>query len=151
MDTMFRAGVMEYTNARAKAGCAPCYSYMFALDMPYLGGTLAWHNAEEAYMFHNAEYLEASYIPGVSEWLQDIMTDAWVAFARTGDPNHVSMPIWYPVTPYRDATMIFDKECEMRYDFDKDLINDLLNANRPGFVGLFGGRRFLGGGPRQAI
>ena len=57
-------------------------------------------------MFHNAEYLEASYIPGVSEWLQDVMTDAWVAFAHTGDPNHTHMPLWHPVTGDRDATMI---------------------------------------------
>ena len=151
MDTMFRTGVTAYSRARTAAGSAPCYTYMFALDMPYLGGSLAWHNAEEAYMFHNAEYLEASYIPGVSEWLQDVMTDAWVAFAHTGDPNHTHMPLWHPVTGDRDATMIFDTKCEMRYDFDKEFIDDLLSAKKAGFSGLFGGRRFLGGGPRQQI
>jgi para-nitrobenzyl esterase len=151
MDTMFRTGVTAYSHARAAVGSAPCYTYMFALEMPYLGGTLAWHNAEEAYMFHNAEYLEASYIPGVSEWMQDVMTDAWVAFAKTGDPNHIHMPLWHPVTAEQDATMIFDTQCEMRYDYDKDYIEDLLAVKQAGFAGLFGGRRFLGGGPRQEI
>jgi para-nitrobenzyl esterase len=151
VDTMFREGVIAYSKARAKAGCAPCYTYMFSLEMPYLGGTLAWHNAEEAYMFHNAECLEASYIPGVSERLQDVMTGAWVAFARTGDPNHAEMPAWYPVTSERDATMIFDTKCEMRYDFDHELIKLLSASGRPGFAGLFSGMRSLGGGPRQAI
>jgi hypothetical protein len=61
------------------------------------------------------------------------------------------MPLWHPVTAGQDATMIFDSKCEMRYDFDKDFIADLLAANKPGFPGLFGGRRFLGGGPRQEI
>lgn len=148
VDTMFRRGVIAYANGRAAAGCAPVYTYMFDLEMPYLGGTLAWHNAEEAYIFHNAEYLEASYIPGVSEWMQDMMTGAWVAFAYTGDPNHPGMPIWYPAAADRDATMMFDEEPRMQYDYDKELM-----ASIPG------GRRFSisrkpapeGGGPRQSF
>ena len=74
---------------------------------------MPWHNAEEAYMFHNACYLEASYIPGVSEELQDIMTGAWVAFAYTGCPDHPGMPYWTPVTPDTAPTMIFDKKVEL--------------------------------------
>jgi len=32
------------------------------------------------------------------------MSDAWLAFARTGNPN------WPPYTPGRRATMLFDVE-----------------------------------------
>ena len=96
-------------------------------------------------MFHNAEYLEASYIPGISEWMQDIMTGAWVAFARSGDPNHVGMPIWEPHTAEKGEIMIFDEQVGTRYDHDKELMEAL-----PDKPLSFGGDReakiVLGGG-----
>jgi len=39
------------------------------------------------------------------------MSSAWVAFARTGNPNHKSLPTWDPFTADKRATMIFNKEC----------------------------------------
>ena len=121
---------------------------MFDLELPFLGGSLAWHNAEEAYIFHNAEYLEASYIPGVSEWMQDVMTGAWVAFAYTGDPNHPGMPIWHPVKPDQDATMMFDEKPRMQYDYDKELMESL--PEEKGF-NIPRKPRPEGGGPRQSF
>ncbi len=148
IDTRFRQGVRVYSNDRAKAGAAPVYTYMFDLELPFLGGSLAWHNAEEAYIFHNAEFLEASYIPGVSEWMQDVMCGAWVAFAYTGDPNHPGMPIWHPVTPEHDATMMFDEKPRMQYDYDKALMESL--PEEKGF-NIPRKPRPEGGGPRQSF
>ena len=36
------------------------------------------------------------------------MSSAWVAFARTGNPNHAGLPAWDVWTPTRRATMVFD-------------------------------------------
>ena len=36
------------------------------------------------------------------------MSAAWVAFARTGNPNHAGMPKWDAWTPARWPTMVFD-------------------------------------------
>ena len=105
-----RTAARDYCAKRAQEGCAPAYNWLFNLECPLNGGTIPWHNAEEAYMFHNARYLEASYIPGVSEELQDIMTGAWVAFAQNGDPNHIGMAQWDAVTKENGACMIFDRE-----------------------------------------
>ena len=41
------------------------------------------------------------------------MSSAWVAFARTGDPNHPGLPKWTPYDNERRATMIFNNECKL--------------------------------------
>ena len=120
------------------------------LECPLNSGTIPWHNAEEAYMFHNARYLEASYIPGVSEELQDIMTGAWVAFAQTGDPNHIGMKQWDPATQENGACMIFDRETRQENHHDDALMEALPdkpvmhdNSREP--------ETTFGGGPRQSL
>ena len=80
------------------------------------------HNAEIPYIFHNAEYLEASFIPGITPELQDIVSGAWVNFAKTGDPNGIGVPLWKAVTQKEDNTMIFDRKCSCRENHDRELI-----------------------------
>lgn len=35
-------------------------------------------------------------------------SDAWIAFARTGNPNHKGLPTWPVYTMVQRATMVFD-------------------------------------------
>ena len=95
------------------------------LESPYKNGSLPWHNFDEAFMFHNAQYIEAAYIPGVSEKLQDQMAGAWVAFAKTGNPGIDLLPEWPATTPDTVNTMIFDRECRLGANHDVELM-DLL-------------------------
>ncbi len=143
----YRLGAYEVVARRVKDGCAPTYNYLLTLMAPLNKGTVPWHNMEEAYVFHNAQYLEASYIPGVSEELQDIMTGAWVAFAKTGDPNHAGMPIWHPEDGSAMATMIFDRDTHMVYDHDKELMSFFSGVRATGPRAAVK----LGGGPRQSL
>lgn len=121
MDTFVRCGTVEMAKLRAKQG-GKAWCYLFDLETPFKNGTLAWHNSEIPYVFHNAEYIEASYIPGVSEPLQDMMAGAWVNFAKTGDPNHPGMPAWEMATETSCPTMIFDRESYAALDHDKALL-----------------------------
>ena len=152
-DIGFRSGAKVYVTKRSEAGSAPVYNYSFDLECPLNGGTAPWHNAEEAYMFHNACYLEASYIPGVSEELQDAMAGAWVAFAKTGDPNHAGMPIWPACTEKDIPCMQFDKVLNVAYNQDDELL-PLIRDHRAARNNLGSRRRslsILGGGPRQSL
>jgi para-nitrobenzyl esterase len=38
------------------------------------------------------------------------MSSAWIAFARSGDPNNDTVPEWPKYDPERRAAMVFDVE-----------------------------------------
>ena len=42
--------------------------------------------------------------------LADRMSDAWIAFARSGNPITSSLPKWNPYTTDKGATMLFDTD-----------------------------------------
>ena len=48
--------------------------------------------------------------------LADMMSEAWLAFARTGNPNHKGLPQWAPYTVKDRATMIFDNTPRLMHD-----------------------------------
>jgi para-nitrobenzyl esterase len=43
--------------------------------------------------------------------LADKMSQTWVAFARSGNPNHTGLPHWDPFNADQRATMMFNTEC----------------------------------------
>ena len=53
--------------------------------------------------------------------LSDVMQDAWISFARTGDPNHKGLPEWPAYDPVHRATMIFDTKSKAVEDPDSDI------------------------------
>jgi para-nitrobenzyl esterase len=53
--------------------------------------------------------------------LSDTMMDAWVAFARSGNPNHAGMQNWPQYEAGQRATMIFNTKSEVVNDPEKDV------------------------------
>jgi para-nitrobenzyl esterase len=41
------------------------------------------------------------------------VSDAWIHFARTGNPNHPGIPHWADFSADLVPTMIFDNKCEL--------------------------------------
>lgn len=44
------------------------------------------------------------------------MSEARIAFAPTGDPQHAGLPKWPAFTAAKGATMLFDNKCEVKND-----------------------------------
>ena len=111
-----RIPMLKIMRAKAKQS-APVYSYIFAFDSP-----LAVHTAEIPYVFSNVEMstLETT-DSGARERVQNDMSDAWIAFAKTGNPSTKNL-VWKPYTNDEGATMLFDKESKLVYNHDKNLI-----------------------------
>jgi para-nitrobenzyl esterase len=53
---------------------------------------------------------------GIDDALADQIGDAWVAFARDGDPNHPGLPKWPAYSLDERATMILDYEPRVEND-----------------------------------
>lgn len=117
-DAFVRRATVNLAGQRVREGGKAPYVYLFDLESPFNDGTLAWHNAEIPFVFHNAEYLEPSFIPGVTERLQDLMSGAWAAFAETGNPNHAGHPDWPAAGADRCVTMIYGPDSAARADHD---------------------------------
>ncbi len=122
LEYFFREPTIAYLDMRAAAGGADTFSYVFALDSALNGGTPAWHCAEIPFAFHNVDLVPVNNIPGVTEKLEAQVAGAWVNFARTGNPANEYLPDWPPYRTGSEATMVFDRESEARYDFDREIV-----------------------------
>ncbi|MEN8677130.1 MAG: carboxylesterase/lipase family protein, partial [Alteriqipengyuania sp.] len=63
----------------------------------------------------------------------DLMADAWIAFARSGNPNTPALPRWPTYDPQSRATMIFDIDPQVVNDPDgaeRELLQRLLPEGR---------------------
>lgn len=121
VDRVIRQETVRLAKMRAAQFQAPVYVYNFTLDFPIENNKPAWHCADIPFVFHNTELVEVSNIPGVTEDLEEKICSSIVAFAKTGDPNSVSLPYWPSATADSVPTMIFDRECLVRRDYDDEL------------------------------
>jgi para-nitrobenzyl esterase len=108
-DERYGAPVMKIAERRAALRRGPVYLYYFRWETPLDGGRYrAPHTVEIPFVFHN---LDASPwtagVPG-SAPLADQVSDAWLAFARSGNPNTARLPEWPAFDGERRATMVFD-------------------------------------------
>jgi para-nitrobenzyl esterase len=109
-----RQAAIQQATVKAAAGKAPAYLYWFTWQTPILNGRPgAFHCSEIAFAFNNTDRCEAMTGGGPeARKLGGIVSDAWIHFARTGDPNHPGMPHWDAFTPAAVPTMIFDSHCQ---------------------------------------
>jgi para-nitrobenzyl esterase len=107
--SFFRGGVETQAERKVAQKGAPVYVYRFEYYSPVRGGRLkAMHCMEIPFAFDNLE-AGAVYTGNgpAAQKIADEMSAAWVAFAKTGNPNHKGMPAWTPWDPDRRATMVF--------------------------------------------
>jgi para-nitrobenzyl esterase len=111
--SQFRGGTDTEAERKAALGRAPVYMYRFQWYSPVSGGRLrAMHCMDIPFVFENVDLSKSVVGDGADRYaLADKMSSAWVAFARTGNPNHKGLPKWEPFTADKRATMIFNNEC----------------------------------------
>jgi para-nitrobenzyl esterase len=59
--------------------------------------------------------------------LADKMSSAWISFAKNGNPNTEELPSWEPYSIEEGATMLFNNDCKVVYNHDKELI-EMVNS-----------------------
>jgi para-nitrobenzyl esterase len=97
----------------AALGAAPAWLYEFAWRTPVLDGKPGtFHSCEIAFVFDNIDRYTA-YTGGAPEAgaLAAQVSQAWIQFARCGDPNHAGLPHWPACGAGQARTMVFDDPC----------------------------------------
>jgi para-nitrobenzyl esterase len=122
--TAMRIRALEQLRRKAAQQAAPVYCYRFDWQTPVLDGRpMALHAGEMAFVFDNTARAENLTGNGpAARALAAKMSDAWIHFARNGDPNHAGIPRWKPFNSDTSGTMVFDNECAYRDHLDDELI-----------------------------
>ena len=109
-DASTRADAITQAERKASLGKAPVYMYLFAWRSPVRDGRLrSMHTMDIPFVFDNVDVAKVELGTGADRYgLADKMSNAWVAFARSGNPNHKGLPNWATFDAERRATMIFN-------------------------------------------
>ncbi|MXP08958.1 carboxylesterase family protein [Altererythrobacter halimionae] len=123
MGARFVRGTYLLADQQAKTASAPVYVYRLTWETPIGGGMLRTpHTLDIPLMFDNAA--ESAALVGTGEDAQtmaDMMSDAWIAFARTGTPSSALLPEWKAYTPASRNVMELDVEPQLVDDPEKDI------------------------------
>jgi para-nitrobenzyl esterase len=115
-----RNNAVIQAERKAALKAAPAYVYWFTWQTPILDGRpMAFHCSELAFVFDNTDRC-ATMTGGTPEAraLAARVSEAWLHFARHGNPNHSGLPHWPAFEPGAAATMIFDNRPELKNDPD---------------------------------
>src|SRR5262249_18215306 len=123
-DVQFRGAMIRGAEAKANDHKAPVYLYNFTWYAPVEGGVYrAPHAIDIPFAFGNTDKSTSltGDGPEPAEGSGNVMS-AYIAFARSGDPNNPRLPPWKPFDSETRATMLFNVKC--------DVVNDYRRADR---------------------
>ena len=121
-DKAMREGAWQQAERKARQATTPVWFYELDWVTPVDGGK--WgspHSLDLAMVFDNVA-LSASMVGTGPEpqAVADQMSAAWLAFARTGNPNNPGTPDWPAYRLADRATMVFDVQSRVVADFRGD-------------------------------
>jgi para-nitrobenzyl esterase len=118
----WRNNAVQQASLKAAQRSAPAFLYLFQWRTPVLDGRpKAYHCAELPFVFASVDRCAAMTGGGAeARALEAKMADAWIAFARTGSPDHGGLPPWPIYTDTDCPTMIFDNTCAVTRNGDRE-------------------------------
>lgn len=122
MDFNFRRRARQQAEIKSLQNAAKAYYYEFTWK-PENNALGASHGMELPFMFNNVAVQRE--MTGSSESayrLQEIVSNYWLAFIRTGNPNVKGQTEWEAYDAENGPCMILDNVCEIRYNHDKVLL-----------------------------
>lgn len=113
------ATIMAEQRAALNGPDNPTWMYQVTWRSPAEGGRrLSQHTLDLPFMFDNVD--KARYLTGpageATRRMTQAMAEAWLAFARSGDPNHAGIPEWPAYGLPRRPVMLFDVPARLADD-----------------------------------
>jgi para-nitrobenzyl esterase len=117
-DYRYGGPVMKIAERRAALGQGPVHLYYFTWETPVEGGRLhSPHTMEIPFAFDNVQISRNITGGGADAMaLADKLSDTWIAFARTGDPNTSKLPHWPAFNPTDRPTMVINNQSKVVND-----------------------------------
>jgi para-nitrobenzyl esterase len=134
-DDTRRWSAQQLSRLKQAQGSAPAYLYFFDWHSPVHNNRMgAYHTLDIPFVFYNMD--KGASMTGSDQGryeLGHVMSAAWAAFARTGDPNHADMPNWPAFNPSDYPTMMFGKTVRMQNDPNREtrMVLEDLRRGRP--------------------
>ena len=117
-NSALRTSAYVIAERKFAQGRAPAFLYYFDWRSPVRNGKLrTMHAMELPFVFDHPDKI--SFMTGSGSdraAIATAMSSAWVAFARTGNPNHSGIPRWAAFNPTTWPTMIFGSRTRAEYD-----------------------------------
>jgi para-nitrobenzyl esterase len=111
----WRGAIIE-AEERAKSGF-PAFAYQLDWATPREGGKFgAPHASDIQLVFDNIDKPGATAIGPQAQPMADQMSESFIAFARTGNPNNKLIPRWEGYTLPRRQTMVFNVPSHLEND-----------------------------------
>ena len=111
----WRGAVIE-AEERARSG-SPAYAYQLDWATPKDGGKFgAPHGSDIQLVFDNIDKPGANAIGPQAQPMADQMSETFLAFARSGNPNNKLIPRWEHYTLPRRQTMVFNVPSHLEDD-----------------------------------
>ena len=116
-DSGARRNAIIQGERRAALGAAPTWMYIWAWATPAFDGQFgAVHGHDVDASFHIVRSNMVGSGRAKGHLMADRLAGAWVAFAKTGDPNNPTIPHWPAYEPTARSTMIFDTDTRAEDD-----------------------------------
>jgi len=118
-DMMFRIPHLQISDLQSQY--APVWLYRFDWKSQVSKDLGACHVIELSFIFRTFDAPRRFQIVGANPpmKLSDAMMDTWLAFIRTGNPNHSGLPEWPIYNTEHRATMLFNEKSVVVDDPDK--------------------------------
>jgi para-nitrobenzyl esterase len=119
--TAMRRNAVDIAQQKVAQGTV-AYNYQFRWQTPVLDGRpRAFHCSEIAFAFDNTDLARTMTGGGDdARALAAKVSQAWISFAKTGNPGHSGLPKWEPVKGDQVPVMWFDNDCELKVNPDAD-------------------------------
>ena len=118
-DLRFRLPSLRLAAAQSSVG-GKAYVYLFAHASPARRGALgACHGLDLPFTFGTLTAPTQDRFAGTGPYVERLageMMDAWLAFAKTGNPSHAGIAPWSPYDETRRPTMVFGTQVSRQED-----------------------------------
>ena len=112
-----RRASIALAERKAAGSPAPVFMYLFTWETDYLGDMFrACHVLEIPFVFDTVDDIALTGGRPDKYDLLESVSGAWIAFARSGNPNHARIPRWEPYSAEKRSTMILDVPCRLEVD-----------------------------------